>query len=119
MLIVEDDASTRQLYKRILTKVVPNFELIEANNGYEAMSEIVDTYPSLVITDHSMPLMNGYQLIEAIREKEEAKNIPVIVVSAKISDQLREEYMKLRVDKLIKKPFDSDELSKVISQIIV
>ena len=119
VLIVEDDASTRQLYKRILSKVVPNFELIEANNGYEAMSQIVDTIPSLVITDHSMPLMNGYQLIEAIREKEEAKNIPVIVVSAKISDQLLEEYQKLGVDKLIKKPFDSNELSQAISQIIV
>ena len=70
--------------------------------------------PSLVITDHDMPLMNGIQLIEAIRKRDRRNKIPVIVVSAKFDDDIKKSYKKFGVKHLIPKPFDTIELSEVI-----
>ncbi len=115
VLIVEDDADMLALYKKILNKYLPNFEIIEATNGYDAIRIIIDRVPSLVITDHEMPLMSGIQLIEALRKKETNKNIPVIVVSAKFNDSIKQTYLSLGIDKLIPKPVDSQYLIEIIN----
>ncbi|MCF8259969.1 MAG: response regulator [Melioribacteraceae bacterium] len=118
ILLVEDDVSTRSLYQRLLSKITPNFEVCEANNGYEAISLISENIPSLVITDHSMPLMNGYQLVEAIREREETKHMPIIVISAQINPELKEKYSALGVEQIVLKPFNKEALSQSITEIL-
>lgn len=118
ILLVEDDSSTRALYKRLLAKVTPNFEIVEAENGYEAISLISENIPSLVITDHSMPLMNGYQLVEAIREREETKHVPIIVISANINSDLKQKYSQLEVEQIVLKPFNKEALSQSITEIL-
>lgn len=116
VLIVEDDPSMLSLYKKIITKAFEDCEIIEANNGYEALRVILNKLPSLVITDHEMPLMSGIQLIEAIRKKEGKRAIPIIVISAKFNDTLRQKYTELGVKKLIPKPIEGKQLVDLIYQ---
>jgi len=114
ILIVEDDLEIRQLYKKLIDNCQINYRVLEASNGYEAMSKIFTEMPSLVITDHDMPLMNGAQLVEAIRKKDRRNIIPVLVVSAKFDDDVKAKYRQHGVKILIEKPFDSLEFTKHI-----
>lgn len=116
VLIVEDDKVLLDLYKMLVKKALPNFEIIEAGNGYEALTIIVDRIPSLIITDHEMPLMNGMQLVEAMRKKSTNSKVPVIVISARLTDDIVNKYRELGVSTLLKKPFEQTELLDIIKE---
>ncbi|MGD8781583.1 MAG: ATP-binding protein [Ignavibacteria bacterium] len=116
VVIVEDEKVLLDLYKMLVKKVLPNFEIIEAENGYEALTIIVDRIPSLIITDHDMPLMNGIQLVEAMRKKSTNNKVPVVVISAKFNDDIIKKYKELGVNTLLKKPFEQIELLNIIKE---
>ncbi|MBI1937456.1 MAG: response regulator [Ignavibacteriales bacterium] len=115
-LIVEDEIPVRTLYQRAIEAEMPNFEVKTADNGYEAIKMLKDFIPTIIITDHDMPLMNGIQLIEAIYKKESGKTIPVIVVSAKLNDEINRSYSKLGVDKIIPKPVNLEILVEAMKE---
>ena len=114
LLLIEDDKDTRRLYRKKISEAFPNHVIIESDNGYDAIKLLNNISPSLIITDHDMPLMNGIQFIEAIRNREAF--IPVIVISALFNEEIRHKYEKLGVRDLINKPFDYSELVKIISR---
>ena len=116
VLIVEDDKALLELYKTTIENALPGFEIMESENGYEALTMIVNKVPSLIITDHEMPLMNGVQLVESIRKKNTNVIIPVIIVSAKFNDEIIEKYNKLGVKALLNKPFKKEELLNIIKE---
>lgn len=106
VLLVEDDKGARMLWQKILNNHFPDFEVISTTNGYEAMSFLSTRTPSLVITDHDMPLMNGIQLIETMRKRDETNKIPVMVVATLITDDVRKKYVKLGVETILIKPVE-------------
>jgi two-component system, sensor histidine kinase and response regulator len=114
VLLVEDDQAIRMLYKKIIEHALPNFDVKFADNGYQAISLYRSLIPTIVITDHDMPLMNGIQLVEAIQKKESNKTVPIVVISAKLDEEITKKYLRLGVDKVIKKPIDHDNLVQVI-----
>jgi PAS domain S-box-containing protein len=116
ILLVEDDNGIRTLYKKIIEQSLPNFEVKFADNGYEAIGMYKDLLPSIIITDHDMPLMNGIQLVEAIQKKESNRTVPIIVVSAKLNDEISKKYLRLGVDRIISKPVEQDLLVNQIRE---
>lgn len=116
VLIVEDEVPVRSLYKKVIESNLPNFEIKVADNGYEAISMLKEIIPTIIITDHDMPLMNGIQLIEALYKKDSNRTIPVIVISAKLNDEISKSYSKLGVDKIIPKPVDLDNLVEIMKE---
>lgn len=116
VLLVEDDQGTRTLYKKIIEDALKNFDVKFAENGYEAIGIYKELLPTLLITDHDMPLMNGIQLVEAIQKKESTRNVPIIVISAKLTDEITRKYQKLGVDKVIAKPIDHSLLVEMIKE---
>lgn len=116
IMIVEDDAAVRTLYKHKVSESIPNVEIIQADNGYHAISLIIGDLPSMIITDHDMPFMNGIQLIEAIRKKDISYSVPIVVISAKLNDEIKNKYLQLGVSDVINKPVDLDELIKTIKK---
>lgn len=116
ILLVEDDLAIRALYKRIIEQALPNFEVKFAGNGYEAIGLYRDLLPTIVITDHDMPLMNGIQLVEAIQKKESNRTVPIIVVSSKLNDEITKKYLRLGVDKIISKPVEQNSLVRQIRE---
>jgi CheY-like chemotaxis protein len=61
-----------------------------------------------------MPLMNGIQLVEAIQKKESTRTVPIIVISAKLTDEITRKYLRLGVDKVIAKPVNHSVLVQMI-----
>ena len=119
ILLVEDDESLIELYQKSIEKALPEYEVVRSPNGYEAMTTIMKSLPTIVITDHDMPLMNGYQLVEAIRKRDKNFSIPIIVISAKLTDELKEKYQQLGVAKIICKPVETDDFINTMNKLIV
>lgn len=116
ILLVEDDENARSFYKKIIETALPNFDLKFAANGYEAINLYRDLLPTIIITDHDMPLMNGIQLVEAIHKKESNRSVPIIIISEKLSDDLNRKYTKLGIDKIVSKPVNQDQLATVVRE---
>lgn len=118
VLLVEDDIASRNLLQKIIQKELSGFEFMLAKNGYEAMTMIMQKSPTLVITDHNMPLMNGIQLIESMRRKEETSRIPVIVIAALLTDEQKDKYTDLGVEEILSKPVDINRFSEVLTELV-
>ncbi|MEM7051191.1 MAG: response regulator [Acidobacteriota bacterium] len=99
VLIVEDDAETRSLMRRMLDSI--GWTVDEAANGRVGLERVAEAAPDLILLDLMMPEMDGFDFLEAIRNREE--RIPVVVVTAK--DLTEEDRLRLNgyVEKVVHK----------------
>jgi CheY-like chemotaxis protein len=113
ILVVEDEKALAHMIAMVLGG--PASKVTRARNGWEALIRIgVASRPfDVVITDHRMPRMNGLQLVRRLR----AKNFggKILVLSAYLSDEDIAAYEELRVDMMMSKPFDFDELQQAMA----
>ena len=79
ILIAEDDSEVRQLFERVLTK--HGYSTIGVANGQEALECLEREYVDLIISDIMMPVMDGYALVQAVREVNPA--MPILIITAK------------------------------------
>lgn len=101
ILIVEDDASTRDMLRRTLQK--DGWQVAEAQNGKIGLERLAATSPALILLDLMMPEMDGFEFMEALRQRGVAKRVPVIVITAK--DLTEEDHRRLNggVERIIQK----------------
>jgi CheY-like chemotaxis protein len=81
VLIVDDDAPTRELVRGILEN--EGYSVAEAENGRVALQHLQEETPQLILLDLMMPEMDGFELIVELRKREEWRRIPVAVMTAK------------------------------------
>jgi CheY-like chemotaxis protein len=81
VLIVDDDAATRDLHKRLVAQEDPACRILTACNGREALEILAHTKPDLVLLDLIMPELDGFDVIEAMRQRQEWLNIPIVVLT--------------------------------------
>lgn len=105
ILIVDDNQNTRKLMSVVLQK--QNYKISEVTNGEEALSFLQNNVVSLIILDIMMPKMNGYQLIQEIRNAN--NNVPILMVSAKDKPDDRIKGFRLGTDDYLVKPFNEQE----------
>jgi len=104
VLIVEDDAQTRQLIRRV--SVSEGWRVREAKNGREALELIGDKLPDLILLDLIMPEMDGFEFVTILKTMPKASNIPVVVITgADLSDAERQR-LTGTVEQIIRKPTD-------------
>src|SRR6185369_9225733 len=77
VLIVEDDAPTREMLRRTLVK--DNWEVLEAENGRVALEKLKGLVPALILLDLMMPEMDGFEFMEELRKLPECRRVPVVV----------------------------------------
>jgi threonine synthase len=82
ILIVDDNPTDRRLIRRLLQRY-KRYRIDEASSGMEALKAVRDRKPDFIITDLTMPEMDGFTLLEKLKNDPETANIPVVVVSAK------------------------------------
>ena len=79
VLIVEDDQSTRMLYKEYLTD--SGFRTVEAHNGFQAFEKAQTHRPDAVLTDLAVPGMDGFGFCRALRASASTKNVPIVAIT--------------------------------------
>lgn len=101
VLVVDDDAATRQMMRKMLER--DGWTVAEAENGVRALEQVARTRPQMILLDLMMPEMDGFTFAAELRRKEEWRDIPVVVVTAK--DVTAEDRLLLNgyVDKVLQK----------------
>jgi CheY-like chemotaxis protein len=81
VLVVEDDAPTRSLWRRMLEHA--GWTVSEASDGRDGLRRLAETRPVLILLDLMMPEMDGFQFVEEVRSHHAWRTIPIVVVTAK------------------------------------
>lgn len=87
ILLVDDDLTLREMYEERLK--AEGFTVETAKDGEEALEKATETRPNLILLDVMMPKLNGLDVLRRLKEQEETKQIPVIVLTALIQDRER------------------------------
>lgn len=109
ILIVDDEPDLRGMVRLILE--LAGYEVVEAHHGGAALQRISEERVDLVITDVMMPVMNGTELIDRLRDDPQGANLPIIVLSAS-------PHSVKRADHVMRKPFAPAELRQIAADLL-
>jgi len=116
LLIIEDNAEMRSFIRSCVDK--NTYNVLEAADGEAGMQKALETVPDLIISDVMMPKMDGFGLVQAIRENLATSHIPLILLTAKASLESRMEGFERGADAFMSKPFSPDELNLRVRKLI-
>jgi len=116
ILVVDDEIYIVHILEFTLT--MEGYEVITAADGEEALRKIEATRPDLVVVDIMMPKMDGYEVCRRIRQDEETKKLPVILLSAKGRPIDRETGLEVGADDYMVKPFSPRRLLEKIKDLL-
>lgn len=94
------------------------YEVLSAENGADAFELAVAEKPDIVVTDFQMPVMTGLELVEKLRQCDQTKNIPVIMLTARGFAVEEEQKEDLQISEFLSKPFSPKELLRTIEDIL-
>lgn len=114
ILVVDDDENNRILLDSMLSNV--GFKITEATNGMECLEVLHTTPVDLVLLDLAMPVMDGHQAIQKIRQDNELKQKPVIAITAGVLKNQENQLIKEGFDDCITKPFNYGDFFQKLSE---
>ena len=114
ILVVDDEVNIRHFLSHELTK--RGYSVLEASNGKEALDLTRERHPDLITLDIQMPDINGFDVTTLLKNDEETKNIPILILSV-VED--REKAYQLGANDCMSKPFNNEELVSRINRLLV
>jgi len=115
IIVVDDNADVRSYIRQHLQ---PLYEVVEARDGAEGVAISIETIPDLIISDVMMPKMDGYELCRILKKDIKTSHIPVILLTAKASEEHKIEGLETGADDYLIKPFNSNELQVRIKNLV-
>jgi len=115
ILIVDDSAMMRKIVLRALTLAGLDFQkVLEAEDGSAALALLRENTVELIMCDINMPVMNGLELLKAIREQNLAAGVPVVMVTTESSAEHVREAVAVGASGYIRKPFTPDHVKQKV-----
>ncbi len=114
ILIVDDKWENRSVLVNLLEPL--GFQVIEAADGQEGLHKVLTASPHLVITDILMPVMDGYQFLQQVRQSPTLKSLPIIVSSASVSSMDQQHSLEAGGNDFLTKPVQAADLFQMLSQ---
>ncbi|MBS0287228.1 MAG: hybrid sensor histidine kinase/response regulator [Proteobacteria bacterium] len=114
VMIVDDSTTVRQVTSRFLKR--HGFKPLTAIDGVDAFEIMEQELPDIVLLDIEMPRMDGFQVVEKMKQSTLFKNIPVIMITSRSGEKHRERAMKAGADAYLTKPYLEDELLQLLQQ---
>lgn len=111
IMIIDDDATNREVMEAFLT--LEKFEVMVAAHGHDALDQIKEDKPDLVLLDIRMPGMNGFDVCRAIKTH---YDIPVFMLTGFDADEQRQQAAEAGADEFVTRPFDIVRLMARIRQ---
>lgn len=117
VLLVDDNADLRKLVSKTLTSLC-NWQVDTADSGLAALTYLEDHRPDLILMDVSMPQMDGLTTINEIKKREQLRQIPIILITARVQNHEMNQYRHLAIAGIISKPFDPIKLPHQIKRLL-
>ncbi|NUQ80633.1 MAG: response regulator [Bacteroidetes bacterium] len=115
VLVVDDNKDIRTYIRAILED---KYDIIEAENGKEALEAAEEQIPTLILTDIMMPVMDGYEFCRRVRSNDLLSHVPIILLTAKASGEMKAEGLEIGADDYMYKPFYTKELLARVKNLI-
>ena len=117
IITVDDSATMRRIIKNSLKAIGYN-DVIEAENGQVGLAKIQNEGVDFVITDWSMPVMTGLEMVRALRENTTTKAVPILMVTAVGQKEEIVQAVGAGVNGYIVKPFEAETLHQKMQQVL-
>ena len=119
IMIVDDSSCARMFIEKCLEIIgLADAELFAAGDGKEALDKITENPVDLLITDLSMPIMDGEELLKKVKESPELRELPVLVVSSAGNPAREEKLLKLGAFAVLGKPISPVNLLKTLEPLL-
>jgi two-component system chemotaxis response regulator CheY len=114
-LIVDDSATMRNMIKAVMTEM--GFEIVTAQDGAKAVKAAGSDSFDIVITDINMPNMDGIELIRVLRDTENMKYTPILVITTEGGDNVKAAGKEAGASGWIVKPFNPDTVKRAVTKL--
>jgi DNA-binding response OmpR family regulator len=118
VLIVDDDADIRMVVSATLRKLHVPVEVVQADDGLDAMEKVKAATPDLVVLDVMMPRMDGFDTCRALRENVRTAFVPILMLTASADQDSRTKGYLIGTDDYMAKPFLPMDLKLRISRLL-
>jgi chemosensory pili system protein ChpA (sensor histidine kinase/response regulator) len=111
-MVVDDSLTVRKITGRLLAR--EGYHVITAKDGVDALEQLIDMVPDVMLVDIEMPRMDGFDLTRNVRADERLKKVPIVMITSRIADKHRNYAKEIGVNHYLGKPYDEDELLRII-----
>jgi two-component system, chemotaxis family, chemotaxis protein CheY len=117
ILVVDDSASLRQLISIVLTTA--GYDVIEAENGRQAVEKLDGSKIHLAICDVNMPVMDGIEFVKNVKSMPDYRFLPIIMLTTESGENRKQEGRSAGVKAWVVKPFRPDQILNAVSKLIL
>jgi len=108
VMVVDDSLTVRKITGRLLAR--EGYQVITAKDGVDALQQIIDVVPDVMLVDIEMPRMDGFELTRHIRADEKTRHIPIVMITSRTAEKHRNYAKELGVNVFLGKPYQEEEL---------
>jgi len=116
IMVVDDSITVRKVTARLLKR--QGLEVMTAKDGVDAVAQLQEHIPDLMLLDVEMPRMDGYELATQVRNTETLKHIPIIMITSRTGAKHRDRAEKIGINRYLGKPFNETELLENINELL-
>lgn len=116
ILVVDDEPMARTLLRLMLVRA--GFEVIEAEDGYDALEKLKNSLPDAMILDVMMPGIDGFHVCEAVRGNLDLSELPIIMLSAKTDTDSVNRGLSVGANRYLTKPISPEELTRQVRDVL-
>jgi chemosensory pili system protein ChpA (sensor histidine kinase/response regulator) len=116
VMVVDDSITMRRVATRLLTR--NNYEVVTAKDGVDALAQLDETDPDVMLLDIEMPRMDGFELALHMQNDQNLRDIPIIMITSRTGSKHRDHAMQLGVSKYMGKPYQESELIENIAELV-
>ena len=116
VMVVDDSITIRKVTERMLAR--HNMQVVTAKDGVDAVSQLQDIKPDIMLLDIEMPRMDGYEVASHVRNDDRLKDLPIIMITSRTGSKHRDKAMEIGVNKYLGKPYQEEELMQNINELL-
>ncbi|MFK7971606.1 MAG: two-component regulator propeller domain-containing protein [Bacteroidia bacterium] len=115
LLVVEDNKDLQEYIRKVVSN---RFQVLIAEHGKRGLELALEEIPDMIISDVMMPEMNGYELVKTLKHDERTSHIPIVLLTAKATEEAKIKGLKSGADAYLMKPFNKEELLVRLDQLL-
>ncbi|WP_301100978.1 Hpt domain-containing protein [Propionivibrio sp.] len=116
VMVVDDSLTVRKFTGRLLAR--EGYQVITAKDGVDALEQLLDIVPDVMLVDIEMPRMDGFDLTRNVRADARLKGIPIIMITSRIAEKHRTYAFEIGVNDYLGKPYQEDELLHLVANYV-
>jgi chemosensory pili system protein ChpA (sensor histidine kinase/response regulator) len=115
-MIVDDSVTVRKVTSRLMER--QGWEVLTAKDGVDAVNQLQDVYPDMVLLDIEMPRMDGFEVLRTVRRDPRLASLPIIMITSRTGEKHQQQAKELGVNGFLGKPFQEAGLMSTIEQVL-